>query len=299
MNEDLKGESLRLIAAYQAELGRRPARPEQSWNAIERKIAAAEDPLDLTEEEVEFASHGRRWAWLAVPAAAAALLTAAISWSSVIAPSIRPSSILHAAAFEAVGRAHEGQAQPLEATAQPGRVAASSPRAHLAAPALGPTLVGEDPDAQPSTSADAHQSLPVSSVAVFTTRNAADRRPATKLQTRRARSSRRSASTESSTVAQEAALLAQGRSALRDARPRDALRYVAQHARLFPSGTLSQERAMLKVAARCEAGDRDTARQDAQDFVQRFPNSPLRARVLALCPLSRPSPRATEAPVAK
>jgi len=280
VNDDLNADSRQLIAAYQAELQRRPSRPTSSWKAIERRIAAGEAPVPIDDDD-DVVVATRRWRWLAVPLAAASIALVSIGWKTLRQAEQRSSVV--AVPFESVTRVPRGEPR-LEAPQAPALSSRARVRVTLAPAALEVLA--------PATSEEIRSSAPSShSTATYETRNAAARQRATVRSTRHRRTRPASADVvpessgkvNASTIEDEAALLAKGRTALRDGRPGDALTYVTEHARLFPQGSLAQERAMLKVAARCEAGDRETARSDAQEFVRRYPASPLRARVLALC----------------
>jgi hypothetical protein len=81
----------------------------------------------------------------------------------------------------------------------------------------------------------------------------------------------------------EARALAHAQRALRDSAPTRALTLLDEQDREFASGLLSEERAAARVIALCAAGRVAEARQNASAFTQRYPASPLRARVLAAC----------------
>ena len=56
----------------------------------------------------------------------------------------------------------------------------------------------------------------------------------------------------------------------------------SEHARRFPTGTLSEEREGARVLTECGAGSAGGSDM-ANAFLNRYPNSPLRARILASC----------------
>lgn len=62
-----------------------------------------------------------------------------------------------------------------------------------------------------------------------------------------------------------------------------ALALLAEHARRFPNGVLTQERDASRIAALCQAGDVVAARAQAERFLQRSPQSPFAERVKASC----------------
>lgn len=63
--------------------------------------------------------------------------------------------------------------------------------------------------------------------------------------------------------------------------PDRALRLAAQAEREFPSGALCEEREALQVLALARRGDLDEAQRRARDFLLRYPQSPMRARLQA------------------
>lgn len=62
-----------------------------------------------------------------------------------------------------------------------------------------------------------------------------------------------------------------------------ALALLAEHARRFPNGVLTQERDASRVSALCQAGDVVAARALAEQFLQRSPQSPFADRVRNSC----------------
>jgi hypothetical protein len=71
--------------------------------------------------------------------------------------------------------------------------------------------------------------------------------------------------------------------ALRSGNPARALAVANEHARRFPSGTLSQEREGARAIARCQLAE-PAARASMQSaFEARYPGSPYAARVKAAC----------------
>ncbi|HVJ15429.1 MAG TPA: tetratricopeptide repeat protein [Polyangiaceae bacterium] len=64
---------------------------------------------------------------------------------------------------------------------------------------------------------------------------------------------------------------------------RAALSLLADHARRYPAGALSEEREASRVFALCQLGDVAAARTQAERFLRRSPNSPFAERVRASC----------------
>lgn len=84
-------------------------------------------------------------------------------------------------------------------------------------------------------------------------------------------------------LAQEAALLRRARAQLRDGDATAALRVLDEHTRRFADGALVEEATVLRIDARCAAGQSERARADADAFLRRYPRSPLAARVRRAC----------------
>lgn len=84
-------------------------------------------------------------------------------------------------------------------------------------------------------------------------------------------------------LSDELSLLRRARSALRSGDPVTALEHLERHARQFPSPRLAPEAAAVRIEATCAAGQVDRARQLADDFLARWPDSPLARRVPRLC----------------
>ncbi len=94
-----------------------------------------------------------------------------------------------------------------------------------------------------------------------------------------ASSPRRPRAASADDIAAEVALLR----AAKLAAPARRLELLGEHARRFPGGSFAAERSLLEVEARCELGEVDEARALAARFAQRFPASPLAARVAKIC----------------
>jgi hypothetical protein len=79
----------------------------------------------------------------------------------------------------------------------------------------------------------------------------------------------------------ELSLLERSRAAL-DAEPTLALELAESHARSYPSGVFAQERELLAIEALLKLKRKAEARGRAEQFVQRYPDSPHTRRVRAL-----------------
>lgn len=62
-----------------------------------------------------------------------------------------------------------------------------------------------------------------------------------------------------------------------------ALDLLSQQDQTYPDGVLQQERSAARVLALCESGQKDLARAEARRFEQRWPKSPLVARLRSAC----------------
>src|SRR5690606_37025382 len=162
VNDDLNADSRQLIAAYQAELQRRPSRPTSSWKAIERRIAAGEAPVPIDDDD-DVVVATRRWRWLAVPLAAASIALVSIGWKTLRQAEQRSSVV--AVPFESVTRVPRGEPR-LEAPQAPALSSRARVRVTLAPAALEVLA--------PATSEEIRSSAPSShSTATYETRNAA------------------------------------------------------------------------------------------------------------------------------
>jgi hypothetical protein len=85
------------------------------------------------------------------------------------------------------------------------------------------------------------------------------------------------------TLEAETRLVRAGVAALHEHDPARALALFDEHARSYPSGTLSEERAAARVSALCDLGQLDNAQAAAAAFLRDRPSSPLAARVRTAC----------------
>jgi len=85
------------------------------------------------------------------------------------------------------------------------------------------------------------------------------------------------------TLEAETRLVRAGIAALHEHDPARALALFDEHARLYPLGTLAEERAAARVNALCDLGQADRAQAAAAAFLRDRPSSPLAARVRAAC----------------
>jgi len=79
----------------------------------------------------------------------------------------------------------------------------------------------------------------------------------------------------------EVALMVQAKALVHD-KPRAALGLLQRLEREHPRGALSEERAGLRVLALWAAGERERARAEGEAFLARYPQSPMRERLLQL-----------------
>ncbi len=89
------------------------------------------------------------------------------------------------------------------------------------------------------------------------------------------------------TLGAQARLLAETRKALGSGNPAKAVALLDEAASLANAGPLAEELAATRVFALCQLGRRAEARQSAGGFAQRFPGSPLLARVQSACSSER------------
>lgn len=85
------------------------------------------------------------------------------------------------------------------------------------------------------------------------------------------------------TLAAEKALISAAREALARGDHATALAKLADHAREFPRGQLTEERAALRVEALCAGNKRAQGRAEAQLFLRDHPGATQAARVAAAC----------------
>jgi hypothetical protein len=87
-----------------------------------------------------------------------------------------------------------------------------------------------------------------------------------------------------SQLEQELKLLSAARDGLKGGNAALAAERLKEHERRFPGGILAMEARALSVDTLCAAGQREAARDAAEAFLQRWPESPLAARVRSACP---------------
>jgi hypothetical protein len=103
----------------------------------------------------------------------------------------------------------------------------------------------------------------------------------------RSRSTAAAAREPGTDVAGEIALLNDAQRALANGQPDRALALLERHARQFPRGSLTEERAAARIIALCDLGRVTAARAETAAFVRQFPSSPLGDRVRATCGTDR------------
>lgn len=106
--------------------------------------------------------------------------------------------------------------------------------------------------------------------------------PATRV--RHVPATRREIAVADSTLSEELVLMREAQRALQAGRATEALGYLGEHVRRFPSGVLEEEREAQRVVALCRADRAAEARALASRFLHERPTSPLRERVRAACP---------------
>jgi len=79
-------------------------------------------------------------------------------------------------------------------------------------------------------------------------------------------------------------LLDRARGALRSGDLAGASAMLDDHARSFADGALAPEATVIRIDVLVARGSRDDARALARDFLTRYPQSPLAARVRAMFP---------------
>ncbi len=81
----------------------------------------------------------------------------------------------------------------------------------------------------------------------------------------------------------EIALIRGALTSLRDRQPGRALALLDEHARVYPSGAVSDERRGLRVIALCAAGRVEEGKREREAFLERAGSSPIAARVRRAC----------------
>lgn len=92
---------------------------------------------------------------------------------------------------------------------------------------------------------------------------------------------------EPSGLARETAALREANVALRAGAPSRALEQLDQLAKQFPHGMLAEEAMATRISALCELGRVSEARSLGTRFVQRYPRSPVAARVRGSCAVGK------------
>jgi len=91
------------------------------------------------------------------------------------------------------------------------------------------------------------------------------------------------------TIDEEVRLLNAAQASLRAGDPGQALRLLDEHASRFPASKLADARAVARMTALCKQGQATSAREEADRFLARYPNSPFAERVRKVClPQARP-----------
>jgi hypothetical protein len=109
------------------------------------------------------------------------------------------------------------------------------------------------------------------------------RRPAPRVPVPGDSSAEAAPAASASALAAEAALLQRAQTALAAGQPEAALVLLEQHAREYPAGVLTPERAALRVVALCAAGREALGRAEAAEFLRAHAGSVLAGRVRGAC----------------
>jgi hypothetical protein len=81
----------------------------------------------------------------------------------------------------------------------------------------------------------------------------------------------------------ETAALREAQRALRVGDPATAISLTLKQDAIFQAGALGQERAAVRIFALCATGNASKARSEANDFIRRWPRSPMLSRVRSAC----------------
>lgn len=84
-------------------------------------------------------------------------------------------------------------------------------------------------------------------------------------------------------IARETELLAEAQRALKSGQALKALYTLDRHAEEFPTGQLYEEATAARVVALCAVGRTQDGQRWTNEFLRRYPNSPLSARVRGAC----------------
>ncbi len=93
----------------------------------------------------------------------------------------------------------------------------------------------------------------------------------------------RAATKSDSLLAEESALLLDARSALRAGKPSAALALLLSYESRFERGVLRQEVQGTRILALCDLGRVAEAKRGSKEFMKRWPNSPIAARLSMSC----------------
>jgi outer membrane protein assembly factor BamD (BamD/ComL family) len=91
-------------------------------------------------------------------------------------------------------------------------------------------------------------------------------------------------------LAGELALLTEANAAIRRGDATQASELLRAYDQRFPAGHLAEERAAAGILALCASGHPQSAIAEARRFVERWPRSPLVARIKASCAAEGRSP---------
>lgn len=247
----LDADALAMLRAYQSE----ERIPAEVHDRVWSRLRAEVEPSPV------------RWLRYAAVTGAIAAAAMAVLWMGGRLLRAEPRAPASQAGYEHAGLGSESAVKPhTPAAAAPREQAARTPPEPSPSPAIAPPSPTQTERAEPD--APTTGSGPA-------TRN--DKRPTTP------RKPEAGEPAPDDTLAAETRLLAQARAALLEARPEQALARLAEHARRFPDGVLSEERQALDAVALCEAGRDADGESAARTFLREHPRAALAQRVRGAC----------------
>jgi hypothetical protein len=293
--DQLSPRARRIVEAYKDTISPAGRTELRNWEEIVRRINAEEGSLDRR----TLWSRGRLLAGLALLVGAAALVLT-VGGDGIRLHSENQTAASQALAYGVDGILGQGEAVHLGGARTPRSPAASSTpddasglqRTDLRGP--GDPRIGSSMPLEPKPWTDTREAPaphPEAEKPALPPARTQRSRPAT------ARPVRPNPRAEDDAQVQalraEIQLIGQARAALRDDRPREALRLLARHARTFPQGEMQEERMVLRAAALCEAGQVEASRRSVAMFLRTHPRSPLAANVRRICRAVDPVPSST------
>ncbi|MEM6996999.1 MAG: hypothetical protein AAF721_41230 [Myxococcota bacterium] len=284
---DLRAPSPRaqaLLAAFREE-----ERPDlevarRSWRALRERVAHpqvaareawaqtlppieepyGEDSWDEPELLATMAAQPGLWHYAKAVTTSVAIAAAVLLGARVVVTSA--TTMTQQARDTALAAPYQGSAN-----ATGGKAAVGQPEAAAVRPPKGPPTPAA---AAPAAASDPEPAaVPVESVL-----------PSFPAKPRKARPNRaKPAATQVDDIAAELALVKDATQARNRGDNAKATALLAEHAKRFPSGALSQEREVLRAEVLCAGGQRSKARGLAERFAQRHPKSALLGRMNGVC----------------